>query len=134
LIAVDSSVVIAGFASWHELHERARGILERNARLPAHSALESYAVLTRLPPPQRVPPPLVLEFLADRFPQPLLSLSPKRYRTFLDGLGARGISGGATYDALIAAVASSAGSVLATCDRRALATYERCGAEVEFLG
>ena len=48
--AVDSSVVIAAFASWHEHHAIARKAMTARPRLIAHAAVESYSVLTRLPP------------------------------------------------------------------------------------
>lgn len=48
--AVDSSVVIAAFASWHESHESARRALAARPRAIAHAAVETYSVLTRLPP------------------------------------------------------------------------------------
>lgn len=47
--AVDASVVIASFASWHENHDIARRILDGGARLIEHGALETCSVLTRLP-------------------------------------------------------------------------------------
>jgi predicted nucleic acid-binding protein len=128
LIAVDSSVVIAAFASWHELHEPARRVLDGGPKLPAHAALESYAALTRLPAPQRAPGQLVLAFLADRFPDPYLSLSSKQLKTFIHGLAARGISAAASYDALIATVAAEVRATLVSCDGRAASTYEACGA------
>lgn len=49
MIALDSSVVIACFGSWHEHHLAARMTLEEDPRLPAHAGLEAYSVLTRLP-------------------------------------------------------------------------------------
>lgn len=48
--AVDSSVVIAAFATWHEHHAIARKAMASRPRLIAHAAIESYSVLTRLPP------------------------------------------------------------------------------------
>jgi predicted nucleic acid-binding protein len=36
LIAVDTSVVVAAFASWHEGHRAALECLRRGLRLPAH--------------------------------------------------------------------------------------------------
>lgn len=131
MIAVDASVVVAAFASWHELHEPARATIERDdVRLPA---LESYSVLTRLPPPHRAPARLVLEFLADRFPAPLLTLDAEAHRHLLGDLGEARIDGGSTYDALVAVTAREAGAVLVTCDRRARPTYERVHAAIEYL-
>lgn len=130
----DTSVVIAGFASWHEVHEPARAALDDAPRLVAHAALETYSVLTRLPPPHRAPPDLVVEFLLERFPEPWLLLPWRRHVSLLRELPRLGITGGATYDAAIAVAASDAGATLLTCDRRAVTTYERLGASVRIVG
>lgn len=45
----------------------------------------------------------------------------------------RGISGGATYDGLIGITAAVSDATLVTLDRRALATYERVGVDVELV-
>ena len=52
----------------------------------------------------------------------------------IDELVLRGISGGATYDALIGMTAKAAGATLHTCDRRARLVYERLDVEVRFVG
>ena len=70
MIAADTSLVIAAFASWHEQHEPARRALDAGLRLIEHCALETYSVLTRLPPPHRVSGDIVREFLGVRFPSP----------------------------------------------------------------
>jgi len=134
LIVADSSVVVAGFATWHELHEAARVVLDAAPRLPAHAALESYSVLTRLPPPHRAPAGIVVAFLAERFPDPYLELPPERFPEFLGELETHEITGGAAYDGLIAAVCREAGGTLVTCDKRAISTYSRLQAAVEYLG
>ncbi len=134
MIAVDSSVAVAAFASWHELHDPALRAVERGARLPAQAALETYAVLTRLPAPHRAPASLVLAYLDDRFPEPLLEISAARLRDLLSELGGRDIAGAATYDAVIAATARAHDAELVSCDRRAAPTYERLGVRVAFLG
>lgn len=123
--AADTSVVVAAFASWHDHHEAARRVLDGELRLIEHCALETYSVLTRLPPPHRVAAELVRDFLAARFLQPLLRLNEPAYRSFVLGLPAHGVTGGAAYDALVAATAASHGAELITCDRRALPVYER---------
>jgi predicted nucleic acid-binding protein len=125
LIAADSSVVVAAFATWHESHALASGALADDVRLPAHAALESYSVLTRLPSPHRADPRLVGSFLADRFPEPLLVLDPAAHERLVDELATLGIVGGAVYDGLIAATAREAEATLVTLDRRAAATYDR---------
>lgn len=50
MIAVDTSVVVAAFASWHEGHASAVSALARRPRLPTHVTVEAFSVLTRLPP------------------------------------------------------------------------------------
>jgi hypothetical protein len=66
-------------------------------------------VLTRLPPPHRADPLIARDFLAARFPQPLLRMTPADRRRFVLGLREQGVSGGAAYD------------------RRAASVYERYG-------
>ena len=131
--AADTSAVVAAFASWHESHETARRALDDGPRLIEHCALESYSVLTRLPPPHRASGALVRDFLAARFAQPYLRLTEARWRDFLLGLADRGVTGGAAYDALVAATAAGCGAELLTCDRRALQVYESYGVRARFL-
>ena len=131
--AADTSVVVAAFASWHERHEGARKALDDGARLIEHCALETYSVLTRLPPPHRASGALVREFLAARFPQPFLRLTAKAYREFLLSMPDRAVTGGAAYDALVAATASAFDVELVTCDRRALPMYERYGVSTRIV-
>jgi predicted nucleic acid-binding protein len=134
LIAADTSVVVAAFASWHVHHEPANRALQAGARLIAHSALETYSVLTRLPAPHRAPPEIVRDYLAARFSEPYLFLDAAAYKALVARLVELGIAGGAVYDALIASTATSAGARLVSCDVRAAATYQRCGADVDLLG
>ena len=133
MIVVDTSVAVAAFATWHELHEPARAAVDRGGRLPGPVALETYSVLTRLPAPHRVKPDLARDFLSRRFSEPCLAMAAERYESFVEGLPSRGIVGGAVYDALVATIAADSGATLVSCDRRAAATYERCDAVVEYL-
>jgi predicted nucleic acid-binding protein len=134
VIAVDTSVVIAAFASWHESHPAAAALVAEGPALPAPCALEAYAVLTRMPPPHRVAGAIVREFLRRAFPAEHLVLSPDRSSRIVDGLVEAGISGGASYDAVIAMIADAHGRELVTLDARARSTYERIGIAVRFLG
>lgn len=134
MIAVDTSVVVAAFASWHEGHEAASAVLARRPRLPVHVALETYSVLTRLPPPHRAPAALVVEFLDAGFPQAPLGLPASRYSALLRELAGAGFLGGSVYDALVASTARHAGATLFTRDRRAVAIYEAVGAVYELVG
>jgi predicted nucleic acid-binding protein len=124
---------VAAFASWHERHDAAREVMEDAVRLVEQCALETYSVLTRLPAPHRAPGDVVRQFLAARFRQPFLRLSAPAYRDFLLRLPDHGVSGGAAYDALVAATAASHGAELVTCDRRAVPVYERYGVRVRLL-
>ena len=125
--------MVAAFASWHENHEAARRALDSGLRLVEHCALETYSVLTRLPPPHRTSGAVVRDFLKMRFPQPLLRLSAAAYKEFVLALPGHGVTGGAAYDALVAATAVHCGGELVTCDRRALPVYERYGIRVQLL-
>lgn len=131
--AADSSLVVAAFASWHERHEPARKVLDGGLRLIEHCALESYSVLTRLPSPHRSPGNLIRDFLAARFPDSYLHLGVAEFRKFLLGLPELRVTGGSTYDALVAATAASHDAELLTCDRRAAPVYERYGVRVVLL-
>lgn len=131
--AVDTSVAVAAFASWHEHHDRARAALDNGARLIDHCALETYSVLTRLPPPHRSSGEVVRDFLRLRFTEPYLRLDARAHKEFVLELPERGIVGGATYDALVAATAVAHSANLITCDRRAAPTYESFGTRVVLL-
>jgi predicted nucleic acid-binding protein len=131
--AVDSSVVIAAFASWHEHHSIARKAMAARPRLIAHAAIESYSVLTRLPPPHRASPDIVHAFITERFTEPFLALSESGYQELLATVAAGQIMGGPAYDALIAVTAAEHDATLMSLDQRAAVTYETVGARVEQL-
>lgn len=124
---------MAAFASWHERHDAARRALDTALHLIEHCALETYSLLTRLPAPHRAPEAVVRDFLIARFQQPFLRLTAPAYREFLRRLPDHGISGGASYDALVAATAARHGADLVTCDRRATPVYERYGIRIHLL-
>jgi predicted nucleic acid-binding protein len=107
--AVDSSVVIAAFASWHEHHAIARKAMAVRPRLIAH------AVIT------------------ERFTEPFLILSETGYQELLATVAAGQILGGPAYDALIAFTAAEHGATLLSLDHRAAATYQTVGTQVEQL-
>ena len=133
MIAVDTSVVVAAFASWHEGHAAAMAALERGPRLVAHVALESFSVLTRLPPPHRAPSTVVAEFLAASFVSPPLALPARAQVDLVESATRAGLSGGAIYDALVGATAKRVGALLLTRDRRAIQTYEALGVRYELV-
>lgn len=122
MIAPDTSVLVAGFATWHEGHEAAVRALNRGVHLIAHAAVETYSVLTRLPPPHRIAPS-----------SNYLALDACSYRGLTDHLAEHDVTGGATYDALVGFTAKAAGAKLLTRDLRAVETYERLRVEVELV-
>ncbi|WP_322749003.1 MULTISPECIES: type II toxin-antitoxin system VapC family toxin [unclassified Frankia] len=131
--AVDSSVVVAAFASWHEHHVVARKALASRPRLVAHAAVESYSVLTRLPPPHRAQPSIVHTFITEWFTDPFLVLSETGYQELLATVASSRILGGPAYDALIAFTAAEHQATLMSLDQRATVTYEAVGVSVEQL-
>jgi len=133
VIALDTSVVVASFGAWHEDHRLALGVLAERPRLGAHTALESYSVLTRLPEPFRADATTVVTFLRHTFTGPRLVLDREAQEGLPDRLAACGVEGGAVYDGLIALTATASGAELVTLDTRALGTYARCGANARLL-
>jgi predicted nucleic acid-binding protein len=133
VIAVDTSVVVAGFASWHQGHRAAAAVLARKPRVPAHVLVEAYSVLTRLPSPHRAPADLVAAFLAQRFREAPLTLPARAHLALLEKASLAGVIGGSVYDALIAATARHASATLLTRDQRARAVYEQIGVRYELV-
>lgn len=133
-IAVDTSVVVAAFATWHEAHAVAIEVVRHRPDLPAPCALESYAVLTRLPPPHRAEAGLVRDYLDRTFPDARLVLPAEESRRLVAALVEMGVSGSSSYDAVVAMLAARHQRDLVTLDRRARATYDRAGATVWVLG
>jgi predicted nucleic acid-binding protein len=117
--AVDSSVIVAALLGWHEQHAVSRRWLERALDsgeppvLPMHSLLESFAVMTRLPAPHRIDAHDALSLLRGTFGECRIAApEPRRVWSWLASAVDGGVSGGRTYDALIAESARKAG---ATC-------------------
>lgn len=121
---VDTTVAVAAALAWHEHHSAARSaVASGETRLLAHVGLETYSVLTRLPPPHRVPAAAARDYVRATFALPAVTLPPESYDVLLDEIARQGITGGAVYDALVAATAREAGATLLTLDRRAEPTY-----------
>jgi predicted nucleic acid-binding protein len=126
---VDSSVAIAAFGDWHELHSAALDALASSPALVAHAGLEAYSVLTRLPQPFRAPASTVAEYLARNFAGKRLALPAGAQRALPETMALAGVHGGAVYDGLVGLTAKAAGAELLSLDRRAAETYERLGVE-----
>lgn len=106
--------MIAAVCSWHERHARVLASIERRldrgARLvvAAHALLETYAVLTRLPPPHRLAPADAWALVNANFVEPaqVVAAESEAYISLLSNLADAGVAGGRSYDALIAATLS----------------------------
>ncbi|MBS1847489.1 MAG: PIN domain-containing protein [Actinobacteria bacterium] len=132
--AIDSSVCIAALLAWHELHDVCANAA-RDAVIPAHALLETYSVLTRLPPPHRLDGGQVASLLRTRFPvKRILTASVALQRHLMHTLDEASVTGGAVYDALIALTVKDHGESLVTCDARALSTYAKLDVDVWLVG
>ena len=135
MIVLDTSVAVPAVLPWHAAHDAVRSTLPRQkTRALAPVAIETYSVLTRLPPPQRVPADVARGYLIEAFSFPPLVLAPTGYAQLLDLASAEGITGGAVYDAIVAATAVQAGATLLTRDTRAVKTYQRVRAAYRLVG
>lgn len=110
MIFFDTSVLIAASCPHHAQHEASLDRLAtadaRGGSCAAHSLAELYSVLTRIPPPFRVPPEAALQIsqhTGKRFT--VVTLTASEHLAALRELANRGLGGGITYDALIAACA-----------------------------
>jgi predicted nucleic acid-binding protein len=120
--------MVAALCAWHEHHERA--VREIELRLgngealvvAAPALIETYAVLTRIPPPHRLSPTsskMLLEanFMGDGVET--VALDADAYRRLLERAPERDIAGGRIYDAIIVACGLAAGvDVLLTFNDR----------------
>lgn len=112
----DTNVMIATVCTWHEHHERAitemeRRFADRESLVVAMPALiETYAVLTRLPPPHRLSTRDAIALIETGFLTggTLACLDNKAFRPLLREAADHDIAGGRTYDWVIAACARAA--------------------------
>ena len=116
--ALDTSCLIAAVCGWHEQHPVAAAEIERRLdrgerlSVAAHALSEAYAVLTRLPAPHRLAPSDAWELLRANFSDgvSVVALSARQHVALLRRLAEAGVSGGRTYDAVIAECAVRAGA------------------------
>jgi len=108
----DTSCLVALLCQWHEHHEATRQSMKKLRRaahpmiLSAHSLLETYSVLTRLPVPYRLSEDTALKLLESNWARAdMISLTADEYWKLLRTLQRSNVSGGMAYDALIAACA-----------------------------
>jgi len=102
--------MVAAVCAWHERHDDAAGEIARRLRaaepmlVAAPAAVECYAVLTRLPPPHRMGPSAALQAIEGSFVDHgrIVALDGRSYRTLIRRLAETRITGGRSYDAVIA--------------------------------
>ncbi len=129
-LALDASVAIPLLVQTHDAHDLvSRWRKGRDVALAGHALAETYSVLTRLPGDLGVDPRTAAQVIDVWFGPPLL-LGADSSAHLHALLAECGVSGGATYDALVALAAVEHDAVLATRDERARRTYEAIGARV----
>jgi predicted nucleic acid-binding protein len=121
--AADSSVTVAALLGDHPAHETAGDALAASDTTIAHVAIETYSVITRLPPPHRVDPATAASLLAERLPSRCAAPDAAASTKAPERLARARVSAGAAYDGLIALTALEHSLELLTRDRRAERTY-----------
>ncbi len=136
--ALDTSVVVALVATWHEHHwATVRGLealLDAGHALvvPGTVLIESYSVLTRLPSPKRLSPDAALSVLQANFRNAAIpSLGRNEiWGALRDGMGG-GVSGGRIHDWIIASSATKANAgILVTWNLRHFKPFETVALKV----
>lgn len=131
--AADTSISIPALLADHEAHDLAEEALSLCEATIAHVALETYSVLTRLPPPHRMEPLDAAEIIDARLPEAWAGLDDGASRSLSRTLAEARVAGGATYDGLIALVALEHDLELVSRDRRAAQTYRALGVPFRFV-
>ena len=122
---------MAAVCSWHEHHERTRAELERRADaneqlvIAAHSLAETYAVLTRLPAPNRLRAEDAIALIELNWRDtPVVQLTAHETWESLREAQRHGLMGGQMYDVLIAMAALKArASTIVTWNVRHFAPF-----------
>lgn len=127
MTALDTSVVIAAFAPWHEAHTRARRAVTPDAVIPAHVVTETYGVLTRMPEPFRMDAATVAEYLHRQWGGRVITPDVGVYESLIAAAPTAGVIGGGAYDALVGLTAHRFGHELLSLDLRAERTYKSLG-------
>jgi predicted nucleic acid-binding protein len=138
-LVLDTSCIVPLVCGWHEHHAPTARAIEAYLTegfalaVAAHSLVEAYAVLTRLPAPHRVAPTAAFDILERNFGEAAetFGLTARETWAFLGRAPTAGVAGGRTYDALIAASARKGDSpLLLTWNSRHLAMFEDAGLAV----
>lgn len=130
VLLLDTSAAVALVIEDHEAHGATlRAVRGRRLGLAGHAWFETYSVLTRLPGGLRRSPTDVVTLLAHDFPESAF-LPEDSAATLGPELARLGVSGGAVYDALVAAAARHHDRALLSGDGRARPVYEALGVRV----
>lgn len=130
---LDTSAALAFVQPSHAAHATTfAALVDRPKGLAGHAAFETFAVLTRLPPPGRLTPQAARRLIEVAFPHTRF-LSSEGSAALIAPLAASGVSGSAVHDALVAAAAAEHGLRLVSRDARAAGTYRAMGADLELL-
>ena len=134
VLLLDTSAAIALVVEDHEAHPAAVGAVRgHRLGLAGHAWFETYSVLTRLPGGRRRSPADIVRLLAHDFPASAF-LAGDAAAALGPELARLAISGGAVYDALVAAAARQVHRDLLSADARARPVYEALGAHVRTIG
>jgi predicted nucleic acid-binding protein len=123
----DTSITIAALLADHDARELAEQALKRCTATIAHVAIETYSVLTRLPPSRRLASADAAAIIDARLPSTYVALNADNRASTPSRLAAADVSGGSTYDGLIALTALEHDLELLTRDRRAVRSYRALG-------
>lgn len=130
---LDTSAAIALVVEDHEYHPLAlEAVRGRRLGLAGHAWFETFSVLTRLPGARRRSPADALRILTHDFPASVFMGEDEAAGLGQD-LARLGVSGGAVYDALVAAAARQHGGPLVSGDARARPVYEALGVAIEVV-
>ncbi|CAN5565041.1 type II toxin-antitoxin system VapC family toxin [soil metagenome] len=134
VLLLDTSAAIALVVEDHEAHTATiKAVRDRRLGLAGHAWFETYSVLTRLPGALRRSPTDVASLLAHDFPASAY-LTEEAATGLGPELARLGVSGGAVYDALVAAAARQHDRPLVSGDVRARSVYEALGVRVRMVG
>ena len=132
-VLLDTSAALAYLDMDHRFHAEVDAATEgRMLGLAGHAVFEAYSVVTRQPAPKRISPFDARRILESEFPA-THHLGAAAAAALVADLPGLGISGGAVYDALVAAAAKEAGLPLVSCDVRAAETYAVLGVAFDLM-
>jgi predicted nucleic acid-binding protein len=132
-VLLDTSAAVPLVVADHDAHGPTwQAVHARELGLAGHAWFETFSVLTRLPGAARRDASTVVRVLSANFPHSRF-LDEGSTASLTGELGAMGVSGGAVYDALVAATAAHHRLPLVTRDRRAAETYRAFNVAVELL-